>query len=458
MEPENIPNIIESAPAEPSNTVSRGQLGYPLDEQSEGSLLYSLKRIIPTLGRNQNLTIPVGATSFTVSSDLMTLTGAGAVTIAKIDNGYDGQKLVLIFTDSNITITDDSTHTTGTVDLASSFTSAANIVLLLVCNGTHWYEVGRSTSASTTDKFGDGADGAGTISSNTTLTRDMFYTTLTIDSANTLSPAGYRVFASTSITVNGTASVVGGNGGNATNGGNNSGMTPGSGGSGGSAGTGVASGTLKEPGNGQAGGAGGNGSSGGSAGDNGSGTTGTAESNCILANNGASGGVGGNGGNHGVQGGGTGGTSTGGTATQKTKASSLFVVQNLVTTSGGVGCNPQSSGGGGGGGGGWNGLGANAGGGGGGGGGSGAPGGILWLCSPTITVSASGTLSVAGGNGGLILLICSSYTNAGAATVSGGTGGTKGAAGTPNSGGGTPGAAADGANGATGSVVQFTVT
>ena len=44
--------------------------------------------------------------------------------------------------------------------------------------------------------FGDGNDGAVTISSNTTLTADRYYRTLTVNNGVTLSPAGYRIFVS----------------------------------------------------------------------------------------------------------------------------------------------------------------------------------------------------------------------------------------------------------------------
>lgn len=48
----------------------------------------------------------------------------------------------------------------------------------------------------------DGSDWAVTISSNTTLTSDMFYTTLVVDNWFTLNTWGYRVYANTSITNN----------------------------------------------------------------------------------------------------------------------------------------------------------------------------------------------------------------------------------------------------------------
>lgn len=42
--------------------------------------------------------------------------------------------------------------------------------------------------------YGSGMDGNITISSNTSLTRDMYYNNLTIDPGITLDTAGYRVF------------------------------------------------------------------------------------------------------------------------------------------------------------------------------------------------------------------------------------------------------------------------
>lgn len=125
----------------------RGQLEYPLDAESEGTLKISLKRLIPELNRVQALTIPAGATSFDIAnSDAMKLTGAAAVTIATIVGGYDGQKLTLIFTDGNITITDDATANRNTVNLSAAFTSTANDVLQLIYDGVSWFEVSRSTN------------------------------------------------------------------------------------------------------------------------------------------------------------------------------------------------------------------------------------------------------------------------------------------------------------------------
>ncbi len=56
--------------------------------------------------------------------------------------------------------------------------------------------------------FGDGSDGDVTISTNTTLTRDMYYNNLTVNTAVTLNPAGYRIFVYWTTTLTGTAKII----------------------------------------------------------------------------------------------------------------------------------------------------------------------------------------------------------------------------------------------------------
>jgi len=98
-------------------------------------------------GANDNLTLGAAATTFAATSTVMTITGdAGANTIATITGGVDGQLLTLIFVDANVTITDDNTHATNSVDLSASFTSADDTVLQLVFDGTSWYETARSAN------------------------------------------------------------------------------------------------------------------------------------------------------------------------------------------------------------------------------------------------------------------------------------------------------------------------
>jgi len=94
-------------------------------------------------------TLGVGATTFAVSSNVMTITGdGGGNTIATITGASVGT-YTFIFVDGNVTITDTDAHTSNTVDLAGTatdFTSADDKTLQLVYDGTSWYEISRSTN------------------------------------------------------------------------------------------------------------------------------------------------------------------------------------------------------------------------------------------------------------------------------------------------------------------------
>ncbi len=57
------------------------------------------------------------------------------------------------------------------------------------------------------DKFGDGSDGTVVISSNTTLTSDMYYENLTISNNAVLKPGGYRIFVRTLLTIESGSSI-----------------------------------------------------------------------------------------------------------------------------------------------------------------------------------------------------------------------------------------------------------
>lgn len=56
--------------------------------------------------------------------------------------------------------------------------------------------------------FGDGSDGNVTITTNTTLTRDMYYNDLTVDTWVTLNPAWYAVYVLGTLTLTGTAKIA----------------------------------------------------------------------------------------------------------------------------------------------------------------------------------------------------------------------------------------------------------
>lgn len=62
------------------------------------------------------------------------------------------------------------------------------------------------------DLFGDGSDWDVTISANTSLSRDMNYNNLTVNSTYTLTTNGFRIFVKWTTTVNWTISCAGGNG------------------------------------------------------------------------------------------------------------------------------------------------------------------------------------------------------------------------------------------------------
>ena len=114
--------------------------------------------------------------------------------------------------------------------------------------------------------FGNGLDGNVTITSNTTLTRDMYYNNLTINSGVTLKTNGYKIFVKGTLINNGIIDNSGGNGGNGTVSAAGSAGSAGVGGGNGDSGGGGSAGT----GGGGAGGSGGNGSAYGTGGSGGS--------------------------------------------------------------------------------------------------------------------------------------------------------------------------------------------
>lgn len=121
----------------------------------------------------------------------------------------------------------------------------------------------------TSPMFGDGSDGDVTISSNTTVTRNMFYRNLTVNSGVTLTLSGVAIWVSGTLTLNG---EISNKGGHATAGGHGygSGAPPESttgvfhvGGSSGGSGIGGAAGSGLSGGAGRAGSLGGAGGAGG---------------------------------------------------------------------------------------------------------------------------------------------------------------------------------------------------
>lgn len=303
---------------------------------------------------------------------------------------------------------------------------------------------------------GNGSDGDVTISTPTTLTRDMYYNNLVVN--DTLNTANWRIFVKGTLSGTGTIQANGGNGG--------AGATP----TGGTAGAAVASGyftTLP----GYAGGAG-NTNGGGTGGTNGGASTPSV---------GVVGVAGGKGGDGSTQLGGAAGIA--GTLTaviQKFGILKWLTFSGIDMSASAVLSKITGS----------SGSGSGGGGGarinttiatGGGGGGSGAPGGIVYIIAKTwagtITLKATGGNGGnggtgtnggggnaasggggggAGGAGGVIVVIYGTKTWTGSYVLTGGTGGTGGAGSSSGSYVGTAGD--NGANGTTGTSIEIDIT
>ena len=296
-----------------------------------------------------------------------------------------------------------------------------------------------------TDAWGDGSDGNVTIpSGTTTLTRDMYYSNLTVQSGGILITAGYRIFVLNTLTVN-SGGLIHNNGSAA------SGQTAGAGGLGGNLIAGATGGT---------GGGGGGAQTGNSLGNPGSQpTTPSVVTKPVGNTTGVAGGAGGSGGtnNYGGGSGASGGLAGAASGTAINFPRSLFTAFALLDGSTQLGASVANGGGGGGGGG-----GGNSGGAGGAGGGTGGNGGFVWIAAFSIvnngTIQSIGGAGGTGGNGasnkgggggggtggngGVIVCIYSSFSG-NALSVAAGAAGT---AGTAASGGN------NGANGSAGNV------
>jgi hypothetical protein len=100
-----------------------------------------------TASKNAPVTLGAAATTFAAGSSFVVVTGdAGANVVATITGGFEGMRLILLFVDALVTITDDNGHGADTVDLSAAFTSADDAVLELIHDGTSWYEIGRSVN------------------------------------------------------------------------------------------------------------------------------------------------------------------------------------------------------------------------------------------------------------------------------------------------------------------------
>lgn len=286
---------------------------------------------------------------------------------------------------------------------------------------------------------GDGSDGDVTISSPTTLARDMYYNNLTVTS--TLTTGGFIIFVKGTLNGAGTIQAADGNAGTA--GGAGGGVNGGTAGVGGAAST---TGRFKT----NVGGAGASGQ--GAGGGGGVGTAGGS------GNLGTSGGAGGGGGNSGNNGNGFAGGAAGSVSLNTkigiTRFNTIYGLEIPLT--GILAHYKPSSGGGGGGSAGSGGAGGGTAGSSGGSGGGGASGGLVYIvCGTWAGTFIIKTIGGAGGNGGAssggyqspggpgggggggggcAVIVYATKTWAGSYNLVGGTGGTAGAAAGGNAG------------------------
>lgn len=331
--------------------------------------------------------------------------------------------------------------------------------------------INKSTERVATNLFGDASDGDVTISSTVTLTRDMFYNTLTLANSGILETGGYRIYAKTIYRPAASNGYIRNNGGAGGNGTAGVGAVAGSAGAAGAAAPGI---TVPASVAGAAGIAGQAGTGTSTAGQNG--TAGAAQSPAYSSTNGSGGGNGGATITPAVVAGGTGGAGGASTQTKEVPRSYDLAARLYEVSAGATITFPKPAGG----------AGSGATGGysastsqnrsSGGSGGGGGGGGVVWVAAQTIKDESSGDMFVAqggaggagnrgdasgagngvvggsgggaGGNGGIVIRIYRYLIGTATVNVSGGAGGAGGAAWTWGT--GTGNAGATGATGGTG--------
>lgn len=393
-----------------------------------------------------------------INWDGTTLTVVGGVSISSLD-------IPDVTTASSFHV-DVSGNSWWGANVASGYANANAYILATGAAVFKNVQIGGSTvqyviTNSGIFSYGDGSDGAAVLDgsatpagmsksgSDYTLTRDGYYTDMTMSTGTTLNTAGYRVFGNGTLTLNGTAKISrDGNAGTSV-------VNQAAGGAGGAA---LADGYLKGS---PAGGTGGTSSTTVTVNP----TDGTNTTNSIGSSANAAG----------AGGAGSGGAGSAAGATGTATASNVKLIANwhlaTLLDVGSTGStvkfgNSASAGGGG-----YGGIGGGAAGGG--GGGTGSPGGIVAIYFRSIVIGASASITAnggnggngssglyngtvqggggggSGGNGGQVILVYNQLTNSGTVSATGGTKGT----------GGTAGAGAvagsDGTAGSAGNIRQF---
>lgn len=428
-----------------------------MNPNDQNKLLYKLQNEEPSLTRDDVVEI---VNSMLANLNTSSSLGSGYIKSQNFVSGVSGWFLSNDSAEFNvgvsvksINIPDTTTASSFHVDTSGNAWWGANVATgyagsnaRILADGSAIFknvQIGGTTvqyiiSNSGIFSYGDGSDGTVTCDGSTsvagmslagstyTITRDVYYNNLTINTGITVKPEGFRIFVKDTLTLSGTAKIDG----NGTTG--NIGIAPTGGAS-----ISMSDGYLKA---GPATGAGGNGINAGGGGIT-SGSNGVDALNS-LGYSGASGGAGGKGTiGSSTTTGGTGGIAT----TSNVKLIANWHLATLLDISSTGSTLKFTIGGSAGGGGGGTGLGAgdNAGG----GGGGGACGRMLAIYSKNIVIGASASITAnggdggaggtggtqrggggggGGGNGGIIVLCYNNITNNGSITASAGAGGVAG--------------------------------
>jgi len=97
----------------------------------------------------QSTTLGVGAITFAITTNNITLTGDGGANVLGTITAAEIGIYIIEFVDANITVTDTDAHTADTIDLlgtAIDLTSADDTILMLYYNGVSFLEVSRSVN------------------------------------------------------------------------------------------------------------------------------------------------------------------------------------------------------------------------------------------------------------------------------------------------------------------------
>ena len=400
------------------------------------------------------LDIAVSTTAYQVTTTAATAVGTGKVLVAVAQNAAT-TATYLVESDQPAIVGNNiaaNTITSGKISVSQLSAISADLgsitagsitinggVAAIDSSGNSTFksiQVGGSTRQYTLNdsgifSYGDGSDGDVTISTNTSLSRDMYYQNLTINSGAVVIPNGYRIFCSVSLTMSGNSSI--------TMNGNNA--------SGGTHGAALPAGYFTAA----------------PAGNNPGGSV----SNSLGGVGGGGGGGGGTlGPNHAGTSGASGGTAT--AARVKLIANWHLAAMLDISATGSTALFTGGSGGGNGG----NGWGA------GNGGSGGGAAGIVAIYSKILTIGSGCSITANGGNGsdaypnnvnnggggggggagGIIVLVYNSLSQGGSLTASGGTGGAGSVGGGPGGGFSVQYGGGGGTAGSTGAIYQFQIS